>query len=66
MLCLSVDESQRMGVRLGDGHRVWTKGKCGPLPSILDKEQFDVDAYVLELGKWTLFWEWCGLRLWVL
>lgn len=28
-LSLRVDESQKLGVRLGDGHRVWTKGKCG-------------------------------------
>lgn len=50
-LGVRVDESQSLGVRLDDGHRVWTKGKCGSLPLKLDKEEFVVDAYVLELGE---------------
>lgn len=50
-LGLRVDESHKLGVRLGDGHQVWTKGMCGSLPLKLNKEEFVVDAFVLELGE---------------
>lgn len=50
-LNLQIDESQKLGVRLGDGHRVWTKGKCGSLSLKLGGDDFTVDAYVLELGE---------------
>lgn len=49
-LGLQFNTSQRLGVRLGDGHRIWTLGKCVELPLQLDKENMTVDVYVSDLG----------------
>lgn len=49
-LHLQGDKDQNLGVKLGDGHQVWTKGRCGTFPLKLNEEEFSTDSYVLELG----------------
>lgn len=49
-LNITVDSSKGFGVRLGDGHRISTKGKRTGLPIQLGENNIVVDAYVLDLG----------------
>lgn len=49
-LGLPVDKAYKLGVRLGDGHRIITKGKCPEIVMKLDDSKFTTDAYVMELG----------------
>jgi len=48
-LDLCVTPTQELGILLGDGHRVFTRGKCSNLTVQLANSKFVVDAYVLEL-----------------
>lgn len=48
-LGLSINESHKMGVRLGDGHRIFTKGRCSGIQLRLNDSEFSIDAYVMEL-----------------
>lgn len=43
-------EAIRKGIRLGDGHKIFTLGVCKDLKIQLAKHEFTVDAFVLELG----------------
>ncbi|XP_027936242.1 uncharacterized protein LOC114191269 [Vigna unguiculata] len=47
---LKVDKGKSMGVRLGDGHKVSTVGKCKELEIQLGEFSTVVAPYVLELG----------------
>lgn len=49
-LGLNVEQGRSMGVKLGDGHRVSTRGRCRKLEVCLNDFTTSVDAYVLELG----------------
>ncbi|KAI5405831.1 hypothetical protein KIW84_052552 [Lathyrus oleraceus] len=42
--------SNPLGVKLGDGHRVLTKGRCNGIQLNVGAVQICFDAYVLELG----------------
>ncbi|WVZ23343.1 hypothetical protein V8G54_001887 [Vigna mungo] len=49
-LDLKVDKGKQIGVRLGDGHRVSTAGKCEKLDIQLGEFSTTVEPFVLELG----------------
>lgn len=49
-LGLDVNHTKKLGVRLGDGHRVETKRKCSSLVLNLGSIDVTMDAYVLDLG----------------
>lgn len=49
-LSIAIDSSKRFGVRVGDGHRVFTKAKYPGLPLQLGANEVVMDAYVLDLG----------------
>lgn len=49
-LGLNVEHGRSMGVKLGDGHRVTTKGRCRNMEVHLGKFTTQIDAFVLELG----------------
>lgn len=49
-LNLEVDHTKKLAVRLGDGHRVFTIGKCLNVPLQIGELTVTVDAYILELG----------------
>ncbi|XP_020229308.1 uncharacterized protein LOC109810295 [Cajanus cajan] len=53
-LGIEVQDSIRMGIKLGDGHRVLTRGKCSGLVLKFQDTKFQIDAYVLELGGMDL------------
>ncbi|MCI05080.1 RNA-directed DNA polymerase (Reverse transcriptase), partial [Trifolium medium] len=49
-LGLQLTLSKPMGVKLGDGHRVLTMGRCDGLSIVLGEMETTFDAYILELG----------------
>lgn len=53
-LGLKVEQNRCLGARLGDGHRVTTRGKCQNLEVLLGNFPTVVGAYVLGLGDLDL------------
>lgn len=51
MLVLNVNGKQRMRVKFGDSHKIQTQGKCSGVKVQLDRMDYDVEAYVMELGN---------------
>lgn len=49
-LDLTIDRSKKLTVRLGDGHRAVTVGKCYNIPLQIGKFDCVVDAYILDIG----------------
>lgn len=49
-LGLQLVPSKPLGVKLGDGHRVLTMGKCAAISLVLGEMETTIDAYILELG----------------
>lgn len=49
-LNIPIVSSKCFGVRLGDDHKIVTKGKCEGLPLQLGKNNNVVNVYVLDLG----------------
>lgn len=49
-LGMVVEKNAVLGVKLGDGHRVTTVGKCRNLEIQLGNFTIQINAYVLELG----------------
>lgn len=49
-LSLKVDASYKMGVRLGDGHRIKTQGRCSNIHVLLGALEIVVEADIMELG----------------
>lgn len=47
---IAVEQGKTMGVRLGDGHKVATGGKCKGVEVQLGEFKTSVESYVLELG----------------
>lgn len=50
VLGLGVDNSNFIGVKLGDGHRILTQGKCPEIKVQLGAMEIEVEAYIMELG----------------
>ena len=50
ILRLHMVPSNPLGVKLGDGHRVLTRGRCNGIQLNVGAVQICFDAYVLELG----------------
>ncbi|KAJ9543643.1 hypothetical protein OSB04_023350 [Centaurea solstitialis] len=49
-LDMPIASDRRLGVRLGDGHRVMTQGECKGVELLLDNFGTVVDAFILEMG----------------
>ncbi|KAJ9547857.1 hypothetical protein OSB04_020400 [Centaurea solstitialis] len=50
-LDLAVESHRKLGVRLGDGHRVMTQGECKDVRLVVGDFETTVDTFVLEMGK---------------
>ncbi|KAJ9564989.1 hypothetical protein OSB04_000955 [Centaurea solstitialis] len=53
-LALPVECRRKLGVRLGDGHRVLTQGECKEVKLRMDGFETSVDMFVLEMGNLDL------------
>jgi hypothetical protein len=49
-LGLPIEKGRSLGVKLGDGHRIFTGGKCNKMEVMLEDFTTTVDAFVLKLG----------------